>query len=520
MKKKPVKKPAPTVGAASRRARLVLILLSGIAVAGIATALWRQSGRIVTSNQIEPYVPRRPGTVTFNKHIAPILYEQCATCHRPGQIGPFSLVTYADARKKAKQIGEVTRSRFMPPWLPEHGLEPFADERRLSAGQLGLLEQWIADGTPEGAAAALPPMPQWTDGWQLGPPDLVVTMPETYTLPPDGKDIYRNFIIPIPNTRDRHVRAVEFRADTKAIHHAFLRMDRTRQSRKLDAQDRQPGFGGMETPVGVEDMGGHFLSWQPGRGPTRIPEGLAFLLPAGADFVVQFHMQPTGKPEPIRPSIALYFTEQPATNKPMKISLSSFAIDIPANSRDFTLEDSYELPVDVDLLAVLPHTHYLGKRLEGFATLPDGTRKDLLLIKDWDFNWQSDYRFARAVALPKGTRLSMRYTYDNTTNNVRNPRCGSNPTTTRPTITWESWRWTPRTSLPPRPSSSWRCVPIPSTSRPATISGWSACARIDWTRPRPTSTRCSASIPATPSPRAISALLRERKPRNGEVRGG
>jgi hypothetical protein len=401
---------------------MVIIALGLIAMVGIGFTLWHQSGRVIEpSGKSESYVPRPAGTVTFNKHIAPILHVECATCHRPGQAGPFNLITYADASKRAKQIGEVTQSRFMPPWLPEHGLEPLADERRLTAEQLGLIQQWVADGAPEGIASDLPPSPQWADGWQLGPPDLVVTMPATYTLPADGKDIYRNFIIPIPVSSNRYVRAVEFRADTKAIHHAFIRMDRTRQSRKLETKESQPGFGGMETPVGVEDMGGHFMSWQPGRGPTRIPDGLAFTLPAGADFVLQFHMQPTGKPEPIRSSIALYFTDQAPTNRPMKISLSSFDIDIPANSTDFTIQDSYELPVDVDLLAVLPHTHYLGKRLEGFATLPDGTRKDLLLIKDWDFNWQSDYRFAQAVPLPKGTRLSMRYTFDNTTNNVRNP---------------------------------------------------------------------------------------------------
>jgi hypothetical protein len=286
---------------------------------------------------------------------------------------------------------------------------------------LGLIQQWVADGAPEGDTADLPAVPLWTDGWQLGPPDLVVTMPETYTLPADGKDIYRNFVIPVASSKDRHVRALEFRADTKAIHHAFLRLDRSYQCRKMDAQDKEPGFGGMETPIGAEDMGGHFMSWQPGRGPTRIPEGLAFTLPAGADLVLQFHMQPTGKPEPIRPSIGFYFTDQAATNKPMKLSLSSFAIDIPANSSNFAIEDSYLLPVDVDLLAVLPHTHYLGKRLEGYAILPDGARQDLLLIKDWDFNWQSDYRFVHPVALPKGTRLAMRYIFDNTTNNVRNP---------------------------------------------------------------------------------------------------
>lgn len=424
MKKKSVRKPSPSAprSPSSRRLAPALLALGVCIAAGVAFAVWRQPGKSGDAQSASAvYTPRPAGSVTFNKHIAPILHAECATCHRPGQAGPFNLITYADASKRAKQIVEVTQSRYMPPWLPEHGLEPLVGERRLNAEQLGLIQQWAADGTPEGSATDRPPAPSWTDGWQLGPPDLVVTMPEAYTLPADGKDIYRNFIFPVPASSNRYVRAVEFRADTKAIHHAFLRMDRSRQSRKLDAQEAEVGFGGMDTPPGVEDMGGHFMSWQPGRGPTTIPDGLAFTLPAGADFVVQFHMQPIGKPERIKPSIAVYFTDRPATNMPMKISLSSFDIDIPANSSDFKIEDSFELPVDVDLLAVLPHTHYLGKRLEGYAILPDGTRKELLLIKDWDFNWQSDFRYAQAVPLPKGTRLGMRYTFDNTTNNVRNP---------------------------------------------------------------------------------------------------
>ena len=369
----------------------------------------------------KPYVPRPAGTVTFNKDIAPIIYGQCADCHRPGQSAPFSLISFADAKKHAKQIADVTRKGLMPPWLPEPGVVKFADERRLTTEQLGLLQQWVADGAPEGSPADLPAPPRWTDGWQLGTPDLVVAMPESYTLAADGKDVYRNFVIPVPLTRQRHVKAVEFRFDSRAVHHAITRIDRTKQSRRLDAQDNVPGFGGMDAPASTEAAGGHFLSWQPGRGPTRFPEGLAWTLQPGSDLVMQVHMQPTGKPEPVRATVALYFTDTAPTNRCAKIGLGSYAIDIPAGATDYTLQDSYELPIDVQVVAVLPHAHYLGKRLEGLATLPDGITKQLVLIKDWDFNWQSDYRYAEPISLPKGTRLLMRYTYDNSTNNLRNP---------------------------------------------------------------------------------------------------
>ena len=396
------------------------VVIAALVIAGSVGA-WFRFREPKELEGSKPYTPRPTGTVTFNQHIAPIVHAQCADCHRPGQSAPFSLITFADAKKHAKQIGVVTRKGLMPPWLPDPDVVKFADERRLTAEQLGLIQQWIVDGTPEGSPADLPPTPKWTDGWRLGSPDLVTTMPETYTLAADGKDIYRNFVIPVPLTQKRHVKAVEFRFDTRAVHHAITRIDRTKQSRLRDAQDSVPGFGGMDAPASTEAAGGHFLSWQPGRGPTRFPEGLAWTLQPGSDLVMQVHMQPTGKPEPVRASVALYFTEMAPTNRPMKIGLGSYAIDIPAGAGDYTLQDSYELPVDAQIVAVLPHTHYLGKRLESFATLPGGTTKQLLLIKDWDFNWQSDYRYAEPMLLPKGTRITMRYTYDNSTNNLRNP---------------------------------------------------------------------------------------------------
>jgi hypothetical protein len=198
-------------------------------------------------------------------------------------------------------------------------------------------------------------------------------------------------------------------------------MDATRNSRRLDEQDAEPGFGGMSSPVTVESPSGNFASWQPGRGPTEYPPGLPWTIEPGTDIVLQVHLQPSGKPESVQPSLGLYFTTQGPTNTPFKMALSSYNIDIPAGERDYVVEDQFILPVDADLLAILPHAHYLGKRLEGRATLPDGTAVPFLNIPRWDFNWQSDYRYVRPIPLPRGTRLSMRYIYDNSDGNVRNP---------------------------------------------------------------------------------------------------
>jgi len=388
-----------------------------IVIAGIgAWARWH-AGQSSTEAK---YIPRPRGEITFNKDIAPIVFQNCAGCHRPGQSAPFNLLGYQDVKKRAGDIANVTTRRIMPPWLPEHGHGEFAGERRLSAEQIGLIRQWADEGAAEGATSDLPALPQWSGEWQLGKPDLVVTLPQPYTLAAEGRDVYRNFVIPAPVNGTRYVRGVEFRpGNPRVVHHAFIKVDRTGQSRRLDAADAEPGFAGMNTPAEMPD--GHFLGWQPGRLPAFVPNGLAWRLDAGNDLVLQTHLNPSGKPELLQPAIGLYFTDQPPTNTCFKLALTSLALDIPAGAQNYVVEDNYVLPVDAQVLAVLPHAHYLAREMQGWVTRPDGTKEWLLFIKEWDLNWQGDYRFARPMEIPRGSKLSMRFTYDNSTNNVRNP---------------------------------------------------------------------------------------------------
>src|SRR5438132_3563234 len=215
------------------------------------------------------YVLPRSGTVTFCKDIAPIIFTQCASCHRAGQAGPFELLTYSQVKKHAQDIASVTQSRYMPPWPPEPGFGAFVGERYLTIDQIGLIRQWVGEGSAEGAPADLPAMPKWTEGWQLGEPDLVVQMAQPYTLPASGKDVYRNFVIPIPTTARRYVQAMELRPGNKSAHHAFMLYDRTRQSRRIDQQDAEPGFPGMSPPVSANTPTGQFVSWQPGKRVLR-----------------------------------------------------------------------------------------------------------------------------------------------------------------------------------------------------------------------------------------------------------
>ena len=368
-----------------------------------------------------PGPPQASGTLTFNRDIAPIMFAACAPCHRPGESGPFSLLTYRDVKKRAAQIAQVTSTRYMPPWLPEPGEHEFADDRRLPDEQIAAIRQWVREGAVEGDPADLPPTPRWAEGWQLGEPDLVVTMARPYTLAAGGSEVWRNVVIPVPVKATRYVKAVELRPGNKrVVHHSIMQIDRTPASRRLDEQDAELGFAGMDMGQSLPPDG-HFIGWTPGRVPIAGIDGMAWRLDRGTDLVLQLHLLPSGKPETIRPRIAFHFADGPPTLHPMALVMSIADIDIPAGTSDYTREDRFVLPVPLEVLGVYPHAHYLGKTIRGFATLPDGTRETLIHIADWDFNWQDDYRYVRPVRLPRGAVLTMRYTYDNSSANPRNP---------------------------------------------------------------------------------------------------
>jgi tetratricopeptide (TPR) repeat protein len=361
--------------------------------------------------------------VTFHKDIAPILLAHCTPCHRPGESAPFSLITYADAAKRARQIALVTHRRYMPPWLPAAGFGEFDGERRLSSAQIETLARWAADGAPEGVPSGSAP-PRFTPGWQLGPPDLVLTLPKPFSVPAGGGDVFWNFILPVSLPGMRYVQAVEIRpGNGRAVHHATLLIDQARSARRSEKSPGE-GFPGMDLAIETDtfDPDSHFLFWKPGSIVQREADGMAWRLDGGSDLVLNAHFHPTGKPEEVQLSVGLYFTDRPQTKFPMLLQLErDRALEIPAGARDFTISDDFTLPLDCDVLAVYPHAHYLGTLLEAFATLPDGRREWLIRIPEWDINWQAAYRYRKPVFLPGGTVISMRYHYDNSAQNSRNP---------------------------------------------------------------------------------------------------
>jgi hypothetical protein len=362
-------------------------------------------------------------SVTFNKDIAPIIYRNCSSCHRPGEAAPFPLLSYQDVLKKGKTIGEVTASRLMPPWKAEPASYAYRDERRLKQEEIGLIQAWLNAGMPEGNAADRPEPPKFASGWRLGEPDLIVEMPAAYHVPAEGPDIYRNIAVPLGLAEDQWITAIDMRPSARAVvHHVLYFADGNGRVHLRPQQGTEPGFSGMRAGGASIPLGG----WAVGAQPHFFPEGLALRVPKGSDLVVQYHFHPTGKPEAEKSLIGLYFAKQAPERTLTRIQMpphySLFSgLDIPAGEKDYVIRDSYTLPVAVDGVGVSAHAHYIAKQLKLTAVLPDGEVKTLLLIKDWDFAWQDRYFFQQFVPLPEGTRLESEIHWDNSAANPRNP---------------------------------------------------------------------------------------------------
>ncbi len=366
----------------------------------------------------KPLSASTPPAVTYQEHIAPILQRRCAGCHRPGEVGPFSLLTYRDAAKRADFLRDITQDRRMPPWKPEPGFGTFQDDPRLNDRELALIAAWADAGAPEGPPSPRPIPPPPPDGWQLGKPDVVFTMPEAFPVPP-GPDLYRAFVIPNPPGGPLSIRAIEFRpGNRRIVHHAKLFCDPTRESSKRDRADPAPGFASL----GSADLGVPALwEWTPGTTPRPYPSGVGTVLRPGGDLVLYIHYHPSGKPEQDQSQVGLYLSNEPPTWLMAGIPLGTTKIDIPAGARHQEVHVSTITPVDLHAHAVMPHAHFLLREMKVRAILPDGRVRRLLWISDWDFNWQGQYRFADPVALPKGTRIDLVGIYDNSDNNPRNP---------------------------------------------------------------------------------------------------
>jgi peroxiredoxin len=358
---------------------------------------------------------------TYNGAVAAILQKNCLECHRRGQVGPFSLETYAQARKRADDIAEVAGDRRMPPWKAAPQSYPrFKHDRSLAAGDIATLVAWAEGGAPEGDGTP-PASPAATSSeWALGTPDLVLEMPGDFEIPADGDDLYRCFVIPIPNGEDRYIAAIEYQpGNRRVVHHMLGYVDTSGKARERDAADEGLGYTCYSGP-GIEihgDLGG----WAPGNEPSRLPEGIGRFLPRNADAVLQMHYHPSGKPETDRSRIGIHFSRTPVKQTLHWSAAVKFDLKIPAGEKDFEAKAQWQIPVAVEALAVTPHMHMLGRDMHLWVTFPDGRDQDLITVPDWDFSWQNTYYFEEPIALPKGTILKLVAHFDNSEDNPRNP---------------------------------------------------------------------------------------------------
>jgi mono/diheme cytochrome c family protein len=374
--------------------------------------------------------------VTYHRDVEPIVQKNCQGCHRPGEVGPFALMTYKQAANWASDIKEYTQSHKMPPWKPVDG-PAFAHERRLTDRDIATLAAWVDAGCPEGDPNDAPPPAQFPRGWQLGPPDLVLSVPEEFTVGPSGTDLFRCFVLPTGLTEDKNVTAFEVRpGNPRVVHHTLNFLDTTGAARALQKQqqakdeeaeglqDYGPGYsvrmGAGIRPSGV--IGG----WAPGQMPRHLPDGLGYYLPKDSDIVLQVHYHRTGRVEKDRTQIGLYFAKKPVTHAmqsavvgPTPAGMLTFFI--PANAEHHVFKGRAWATADCTLYSVMPHMHLIGREIKVTMTPPEGPTRTLVAIKDWDYNWQETYFFKEPIRVREGTRFDVEAVYDNSRKNPNNP---------------------------------------------------------------------------------------------------
>jgi peroxiredoxin/mono/diheme cytochrome c family protein len=419
-------------------------VLSGRPIATSATAA------IGCAIDREAKVTAKDGPVTYYRDVLPILQARCQSCHRPGESGPFSLLTYKQAVNWADDIKEYTKNRLMPPFKVAEGIA-FHNDRRMTDQEIATLAAWVDGGTPIGDVKQAPPERKFIEGWQLGQPDLILTPSSDFVLGPNGKDLFRCFVMPTNLPEDVYVTAVEVRpANPRVVHHALLFIDTTGQGRKLEqsaqANDKKaekdhageeprfdvgPGYT-VSMGVGFLPQGG-LLGWAPGQMPRYLPENSGIKLPKNSDIVMQVHYHRDGRAEKDRTQVGLYFSKKPieknfaggiiAGRSGEGILGGRFFI-IPAGDEKFKLEGDTWATKDFTLYTIMPHMHMLGKSIKVTLTPLGGSEKTLLSIPAWDYNWQETYALKESMLIKEGSKLHVEAIYDNSSKNPMNP---SNP---------------------------------------------------------------------------------------------
>jgi hypothetical protein len=372
---------------------------------------------------VKPIVRKGIAGVTYAHDVAPILNRECVGCHRSGEVAPFSLLTYADARLWARQIKDVTQRHIMPPWKAEPGHGDFSTAPAMTATERATLARWAESGMPAGNLTAAPRPPAAIGEWPLGKPDLIVRPNGSYHLAAEGRDVYRCFVLPVEIKQDTYINFSQIRPGNRSIvHHIIVYADPTGKCAKMAGNDPQASFDNPRAGAGgpVAEAPG-IAGWAPGNFPECSPAGVAMFVPKGAQLVMEVHYHRSGRSEADQSEIGLTFARGAITKRwDGGMVVQPLLVLAPGNPH-ISVSGETTLAEDVTLYDVVPHMHQIGKEMHVWATTPDKKQIELIWLKDWDFNWQLNYVYRQPIKLPQGTHVSMMAIFDNSESNPRNP---------------------------------------------------------------------------------------------------
>jgi hypothetical protein len=387
---------------------------------------------------------------TFTRDVAPILYANCVTCHRPGEIAPMSLVTYQEVRPWARAISKKIEDGVMPPWHADAPSATFSNERTLTTAEKTTISRWATAGAPEGDPKDLTPAPTFAQGWGIGTPDAIFEMPEDYPVPARGTIEYEHFYIPTNFTEAKWLKAIEARPGNRALVHHILvfyeappdgpqvtpaiqpNREHSRIERRRSTGNRPPRDTGFPSRL--------LATYAPGTDAQVFPAGTALRLAPGGVLHLQVHYTANGTAGTDRSRVGLIFAKEPPAEEMRAGQFINAQFTIPPGTVDHDITTDVTFLQDAMVRGLFPHTHMRGKRWSYTLELPDGTKRTLLSVPKYDFNWQTYYMFREPIAVPKGARIVSTAWYDNSAANKSNPD---------PTIavkwgdqTWEEMQYT------------------------------------------------------------------------------
>ncbi len=418
-----------------KRGVLMLVCLLGAGLAAISASEART----------------RSAAATFSKEVAPIFFKRCAECHRPGEAAPFSVLSYKDVRPWAKSIREKVANRTMPPWHADPHVGKFRNDRSLTQAEIDTVTAWVDAGAPEGNPKQMPAPPTFAEGWTIGKPDVVLSMQEEYELAAEGPDEYQYFAVATGFTEDKYVQLSEARpGNRKIVHHIlafvvppggrdFTKMTREEMRKIFDDDGPNSIFYSdgylrrvkMTAPVnddgcngkfGEDDAGDVIAGYAPGMNPEVFEPGVAKKVPAGAALVFQVHYSKVaGSVQKDRSSVGFIFAKEPPKKQMIKRGIENVFFKIPAGAARHQATACWQPKEDITLFSLMPHMHYRGAGMEYKVTYPDGRTETLLNVPRYDFGWQISYELAQPKPIPRGSRIQVTATFDNSSKNRYNP---------------------------------------------------------------------------------------------------